>query len=350
MRVFAWHVHGSWMTSFLQGGHTVLLPRLPDRGPDGRGLADTWEWPSNAVEISPEEARDVEVDAVILQRPQELEVLAAEWLGGRQPGRDLPAVYLEHNAPQGHINDMRHPAADRPDLLLVHVTHFNALLWDSGTTPVRVVEHGIIDPGERYTGTLARAAVVINEPQRRNRVTGTDLLGLFSRTMPVDVFGMQSEGIGTSEAQVSGANGSSRASRPEHSQAGYSGARSGGAEVKGHGNLAQEQLHVEMAQRRVYLHPVRWTSLGLSLLEAMHLGMPIVALATTEVPLAVPPQAGVVSNQREELVSALRAFGEDLELAQSVGKAARSAALRRYGLGRFLNDWDRVLYDVVQGD
>ena len=39
-----------------------------------------------------------------------------------------------------------------------------------------------------------------------------------------------------------------------------------------------------MARRRLYLHPVRWTSLGLSLLEAMHLGMPVVALATTEVP------------------------------------------------------------------
>ena len=50
-----------------------------------------------------------------------------------------------------------------------------------------------------------------------------------------------------------------------------------------------------MARRRVYLHPIRWTSLGLSLLEAMHLGMPVVALATTEVPEAVPPEAGVVS-------------------------------------------------------
>lgn len=34
-----------------------------------------------------------------------------------------------------------------------------------------------------------------------------------------------------------------------------------------------------MARRRVYLHTARWTSLGLSLLEAMHLGMPVVAVA-----------------------------------------------------------------------
>src|ERR671925_48482 len=74
---------------------------------------------------------------------------------------------------------MRHPAADRPDLLLVHVTHFNALFWDAGSTPTRVIEHGIVDPGHRYTGELPRAAVVINEARRRARVTGTDLLDRF---------------------------------------------------------------------------------------------------------------------------------------------------------------------------
>jgi glycosyltransferase involved in cell wall biosynthesis len=41
-----------------------------------------------------------------------------------------------------------------------------------------------------------------------------------------------------------------------------------------------------MARRRVYLHPVRWTSLGLSLIEAMHLGMPVAGLAAREHALA----------------------------------------------------------------
>ena len=50
---------------------------------------------------------------------------------------------------------MRHPVADRDDLLLVHVTHFNALFWDAGATPTRVIEHGIVDPGARYTRRAA---------------------------------------------------------------------------------------------------------------------------------------------------------------------------------------------------
>src|SRR5262249_61183606 len=104
------------------------------------------------------------IDVVILQRPEELHGLAECWLGGRRPGRDVPAVYLEHNAPQGRISEMRHPAADRPALTVVHVTHHNALFWDTGTTPVRVIEHGVPDPGERYTGGPPPPATGIDQP------------------------------------------------------------------------------------------------------------------------------------------------------------------------------------------
>jgi Glycosyl transferases group 1 len=310
MRVFLWHVHGSWTTALVQGGHDYLVPVLPDRGPDGRGRARTWDWPESVSELSPGEAARADVDVVLLQRPEELEGLAERWLG-RRPGRDIPAVYVEHTAPQGRISDMRHPAADRPDLMLVHVTHFNELFWDAGSTPTRVIEHGVVDPGERYTGELPRAAVVINEAGRRGRVTGTDLLERFGSAVPIDLFGMGAAALGGIE------------------------------------DLPQSRLHEEMARRRVYLHTVRWTSLGLSLIEAMHLGMPVVGLATTEVPVAVPPEAGVISTDVGELLVALRRLVGDPETATMMGKAARAAALGRYGLDRFLRDWDHLLEELV---
>jgi glycosyltransferase involved in cell wall biosynthesis len=218
---------------------------------------------------------------------------------------------VEHNAPQGRIAEMRHPAADRPDLLLVHVTHFNALFWDAGTTPVRVVEHGVVDPGERYSGELPRAAVVINEARRRARVTGTDLLDRFAQAAPLDLFGMDAAALGGIE------------------------------------DLPQDELHTEIARRRMYVHPIRWTSLGLSLLEAMHLGMPVVALGTTEVHEAVPPAAGVVSTKVDVLAGAMRRLVADPDEAAERGRAARAAALERYGLERFLADWDDVLEEVA---
>jgi glycosyltransferase involved in cell wall biosynthesis len=309
MNVLLWHVHGSWTTAFVQGPHTYLLPVLPDRGPDGLGRARTWEWPEAAVELAPEQLADAEVDVVILQRPHE-EELCERWLG-RRPGRDLPAVYVEHNAPQGRIEEMRHPVADRDDVTLAHVTHFNDLFWDAGSTRTVVVEHGIVDPGYRYSGELPEAAVAINEPGRRRRVTGTDLLPRLNGVVPLRLFGIDA------------------------------------AELGGIENLPQAELHAEMARRRAYLHPIRWTSLGLSLLEAMHLGMPVVVLATTEAVEAVPPEAGVVSTRVDVLSRGLRELIADPDLARERGRAARAAALDRYGLERFLADWDRLLEEVA---
>jgi len=311
MRILLWHVHGAWSTSFVHGEHDYLVPVEPGRGPDGRGRAQTYVWPAQAREVTREEAAEAEVDVVVLQRPHELQSLAAEWLGGRRPGRELPAIYVEHNAPQGSIDEMRHPAADRPELRVVHVTHFNRLFWDTGSTPTSVIEHGVVDPGHRYTGELPRAAVVVNEARRRGRVTGTDLIDAVADGVPADLFGIDAEALGGIE------------------------------------DLPQADLHGEMARRRVYLHPIRWTSLGLSLLEAMHLGMPVVALATTEVPEAVPAAAGVVSNRLDVLRDAVRGFVAEPERARESGVAARAAALERYGLARFLADWDELLAEVA---
>jgi glycosyltransferase involved in cell wall biosynthesis len=301
MRILLWHVHGAWTTAFVQGRHEYVVPVLPDRGPDGVGIARTYDWPGSVTEIPLEQIRDERFDVVIYQRPHELDLL---------PVGDTAAIYVEHNAPQGRIADMRHPMADRDDLTLVHVTHFNDLFWDAGATETRVIEHGIVDPGPRYVGDLPRAAVVINEARRRGRVTGTDLLRRFRAAAPIDLFGMDALALGGED-------------------------------------LSQAELHVAMARRRVYLHPIRWTSLGLTLIEAMHLGMPVLALATTEVVRAVPEDAGFVSTDVAELHAAARMLLAEPESAAAMGAAARAHALRRYGLGRFLEDWDKLLAEVA---
>jgi hypothetical protein len=312
MRILLWHVHGSWTTAFVQGGHDYLVPVLPGRGPFGLGRARTWDWPASVVEVSPQRLADEPPDVVIIQRPDELD-LVRQWTR-RTPGRDLPAIYLEHNAPEPHPVASRHPLADQRDILLVHVTHFNRLYWDSGTAPTRVIEHGVVDPGHLYTGELEAAAVVVNEPIRRGRMVGTDLLPAFTAVGPVEVFGM-------SDGPLPG--------------------------VRQIGDVRQEDMHRELARRRLYLHPMRWTSLGLSLVEAMHLGLPVVAVAGTEVPQAVPPSAGVVSTDVRELGDAMRRFLADPEAAAMAGKAARTHALERFGLGRFLADWHRTIEEVA---
>ena len=312
MRVLSWHVHGAWSTAFVQGEHEYLVPVVPDRGPDGRGRAQPYEWPDGVREVTPAELADEPVDVMVLQRPRDLE-LAADWLGDRR----IPAVYVEHDCPRGDVPHTRHHLAGRDDIPLVHVTHFNALMWDSGRAPTEVIEHGVVDPGPLWTGELERAAIVVNDPVRRGRLVGADLIPFFAGIVPIDLFGMNTD-------RVAGVEG-----------------------VVAH-DLPQLEMHKALAGRRVYVHPFRWTSLGLSLVEAMHLGMPVVTLATTEAVEAVPPGAGACSNRMDVLTDAVRRLLADPDEAAAAGAVARRAALARYGLARFLDDWDRLLKEVTR--
>ncbi|PWU50536.1 glycosyl transferase [Micromonospora globispora] len=320
MNILLWHVHGSWTTSFVHGKHRYLVPVTPDRGPYGRGRARTYPWPDTTVEVTPQELRRAEVDVVLLQRPEEFD-LACEWLG-RRVGRDVPAIYVEHNTPKGDVPNTRHPMADRNDLLIAHVTHFNELFWDNGGSRTAVIEHGVVAPQVEWTGELDRLAVVINEPVRRWRVTGTDLLPRFAELAPLDVFGMGVAGL------------ADRLGLPAD-------------RVTSHDDVPQHKMHAELARRRAYLHLCRWTSLGLSLIEAMTMGMPVVALATTEAVEAVPPSAGALSTRVDVLLEAARGLLADPTAARQAGAQARTAARNRYGLDRFLADWDRLLEEEV---
>ena len=319
MRILIWHVHGSWLNAFVRGRHEYVVPVVPGRGPDGRGRARTWDWPANVREVSPQALASEDIDVVVLQRPHE-EKLATQWLR-RGIGDKIPIVYVEHNTPRGDAPNTRHPMADRHDVRLVHVTHFNSLMWNAGKTVTTVIEHGVVDPGYRYSAVCDHIGVTINEPIRRSRVTGTDLLPVFTDIAPIDVFGMQVAGL----AAALGID-----ERRLHE----------------HDNPPQHEMHRELARRRVYLHLSRWTSLGLSLIEAMMLGMPVVALATTAAPEAVPPEAGVVSSDIDRLRKAVFTYMNDAACARIAGEAARRAALARFNVDRFIADWDRLLSEV----
>jgi hypothetical protein len=312
--LLVWHVHGSWTESFVAGPHRYLLPLNANRGANGRGLCGR-NWP-RANEVPLSRLRDEDIDLVVLQRPEEIE-LATRWLG-RRPGVDIPAVYVEHNTPRPSAVDSVHPVAGRNDIPLIHVTDFNRLMWNNGAAPTRVISHGIADPGHLYTGEVPAAATMINEPSRRWRTVGADLLEELSNHTPIDAWGIGTESL----------NG-------------------GTGKVRGKGDVGAPRLLHQVARRRVYLHTARWTSLGLSLVEAMYLGMPVVAVAATMAPLVVPAEAGVVSADVATLAYALEGFVTDLAAASAAGKAARDFARAHFALDRFLTEWDDVIEECL---
>jgi glycosyltransferase involved in cell wall biosynthesis len=79
----------------------------------------------------------------------------------------------------------------------------------------------------------------------------------------------------------------------------------------------------------------------------MMLGMPVVALAATGAPDAVPPEAGVVSADVQRLRSAARRYLNEPAYAHAIGAAGRRHALTRFGVDRFIADWNQLLSEVT---
>ena len=173
--------------------HEYLLPVLPGGGPWGLGRAGR-DWPESVREVA---LAGLDADSDRRRRP------AAA--GGNRRGGPGAGPAAGRGAPGGLPGTQHaqrrcsrspvHPLADQHAIPVVHVTHFNALFWDTGSTPTVVIEHGMPDPGHLYTGELPELAVVVNEPVRRGRVTGTDLLARFAAAAPLQVFGMGGDGL-----------------------------------------------------------------------------------------------------------------------------------------------------------
>ncbi len=310
LRILTWHVHGNYLWYLSHVPHQIFLPVKPGRPPGYGGRGATFHWPDNVHEVPADDVGDLELDCVLSQSHE-------NWVEDRDrilspAQRGLPAVHVEHDPPRQSPTDSRHPIDD-PDVLLVHVTHFNDLMWDSGRTPTRVIEHGVVVPdGVRYSGELDRGVVVVNGLGRRGRRLGADIFERARREVPLDLVGMFAEELG------------------------------------GLGEVPPPELAAFVARYRFFFHPIRYTSLGLAACEAMTLGMPVVALATTEMVTVIENGiSGWIDTDADRLTERMHELLADPSEARRLGEGARRTAQERFSIDRFVRDWDRAFADVT---
>ncbi len=197
LRVLTWHVHGNYLYYLSQAPHDFYVITKPNHPPGYAGCVGHLPWGENVREVPYECVPDAEFDCVLYQHHRHYAHDREYLLSAAQ--RALPAIFVEHDPPREHPTDTCHPVQN-PNVLLVHVTPFNALMWDSGVTPTRVIEHGVLLPRDVvYRGTLPKGVTVVNHLVRRGRRLGSDLFETVRHLVPVDLVGMgsaQAGGIG----------------------------------------------------------------------------------------------------------------------------------------------------------
>jgi hypothetical protein len=305
LRILTWHVHGNYLYYLSQIRHELYVPVKPSRPEGYGGRCGTLPWPANLKEVPAEQARDLDLDCILFQSRQNYLQDQYEILSEEQ--RLLPRIYLEHDPPRENPTDTRH-VVDDPDMLTVHVTPFNDLMWDCGRTPTRVIDHGVLVPqAVSYTGEIPRGLVVVNGLGRRGRRLGADIFEKVRREVPLDLVGMFSEELG------------------------------------GLGEIPHADLPTFQARYRFLFNPIRYTSLGLSVCEAMMIGMPVIGLATTEMATAVENGVnGYADTDVSRLIGQMRRLLEEPEEARRLGRNARDRALARFGIKRFVRDWEET--------
>jgi hypothetical protein len=166
LKLFTWHIHGSYLFYLSQGNYDIYIPTKPEKTEGYYGRGETFPFGPNVIEVEASKVKDMQFDCILFQTNQNYLTDQYEILSAEQ--RLLPRVYLEHDPPRQHPTDTRHVMND-PNVTLVHVTHFNKLMWDNSGIETRVIEHGVTDAGLTYKGKIDKGIVVINNLPARGR-------------------------------------------------------------------------------------------------------------------------------------------------------------------------------------
>jgi hypothetical protein len=309
IKIFSWHIHGSYLFYLSLGNFEIYVPIDEKKSEGYIGRGSTFPFGPNVHEIPAERVKQLTFDCILFQIPRNYTRDQFEILSEEQ--RQLPKIYLEHDPPQGVPTDTKHLIQD-PEVSVVHVTHFNRLMWDNGPTPTRVIDHGVATPSATYTGELAKGIVVINNLSDRGRRLGLDVFTEVRKHVPIDLIGMDSK------------------------------------KLNGLGEILHPQLPEFISKYRFFFNPIRYTSLGLAVLEAMMTGVPVVGLATTEMVTVIRDgESGFLHTDINYLISRMNELLTDRELAQRIGAAGRKVVMDRFNIQRFNADWQRLLSGII---
>jgi hypothetical protein len=308
-RIFTWNVHGSYLYYLSLGNYIIYVPYDENRSNRYAGRGTTYPFGNNVIEVPVREVKNIEFDLLLFQTDENFFMDQHDILSYQQ--RLLPRIYLEHDPPWDHPTDAIHPIHD-PEITVVHVTHYNRLMWQTTVPDVRVITHGVPSDTIGYQGHIKKGIVVINNLPTRGRMLGFDIFNEVRKCIPLDLVGMGSESYGV-------------------------------------GEVLHPQLPDFISQYRFFFNPIRYTSLGLAVCEAMMIGIPVVGLATTELSTVIRNKhSGFIHHDLGYLIEKMQLLLDVPSVAYDISHASRIRAKELFDINRFTDQWQQLFNEKIQ--
>ncbi|MEX8546444.1 MAG: glycosyltransferase [Mucilaginibacter sp.] len=297
-KIFTWPVQQQYLLELAQGGFEIYIPEG-----QSESFRNLFAAQKNVIETNVAAIKDLQLDCILFQDEHSYQTAQYEVLSPQQ--RELPKIYLEHHPPKQHPTNAKHWVED-VDVQLVHVNHYNALMWNNNGLPVSVIENGVPESDASFTGIKSCGVVVLEENPAEDRVTGMDIFRQVKEALPLEVIQIGKKGI------------------------------------------TYQNLAEKISPYRFLFCPDRYASPGFAVQQAMMIGMPVVGLATTDLPTIISNEfSGFVHSDLQYLIKKMQQLITDPQLAAQLGANARSFAIKMFSSTRFLADWKQLIQKTV---
>ncbi|RYE19924.1 MAG: glycosyltransferase family 1 protein, partial [Sphingobacteriaceae bacterium] len=278
-KIFTWPVHQQYLFALAQGNFEFYVPADQNASFKAQFSAQ-----KNVIEVDPIDLKNLDFDLILFQDEESYQTKQFEVLTEQQ--RQLPKIYLEHHPPKQHPTNAKNFVEDVA-IQLVHVNHYNALMWDNNDLEVAIIENGVPNSSVIFSGEKAAGIMVLEEFPADDRVTGMDIFRQVKEALPITIIQIGKDGI------------------------------------------TYQNLPEKLKSYRFLFCTDRYQSPQFSVFQAMMIGMPVVGLGTTALPTIIENEvSGFVHSDLNYLIGRMKTLLNNPQLAVQLGENARKTAIQ----------------------
>ena len=223
----------------------------------------------------------------------------------------IPVVHIDHALPhptwtKRQIKESQALRADRH----VFITNASKQAW-AGQPEDVVIRYGInLNVFKGWTGSGKHGLSIVNHFAQRDVFCGWELWKRMGQRVPLKLVG-ENKDISESIKDV-------------------------------------RLLAKVIGEARFFLNTSTYSTLPLTIPEAMGVGCPIVSTANQEIPNIITHGVdGFISNNENELIGYCNLLLNDYNLAKKMSDAARQSCDRIFNMQAFIDNWNEVFYSAV---